>query len=192
MTPEDITTILTQFFGPNAKALSPETWQVETPKFRLLVLLSEDQSWLRALIPITPVHEVQPFLEQILAANFDLTQETRYGLHQGVLWGIFQHNLSSLSSLDFSTAVARLVSLYEQGVANFFNQFVEKQVRQIIWAAKRQGQSLEATFQSLDRFYQEGLMGDMQQGSQSSEEALAAWRLQLERLWPEVNPESEP
>ncbi len=186
MTPEEITNILTEFFGPEAKMLSPETWQVETAKFRLLVLLSEDQSWLRALVPIAPVQEIQPFMEQILEANFDLTQETRYALHHNVLWGIFQHNLSSLTRLDFSTAVARLTSLYERGPSEFFNQFVEKRIRQIIWAAKRQGQSLEATLQTLDRFYQEGLMGDMQQGVQSSEEALAAWRLQLERLWPEV------
>jgi hypothetical protein len=186
MTPEEITDTLRQFFGPDVQMLSPEAWQVETPKFRLLVLLSEDQSWLRALVPIVPIQEIQPFMEQILEANFDLTQETHYALHHDVLWGVFQHSLSSLTSLDFSTAVARLTSLYEQGLSDFFNQFVEKQIRQIIWAAKRQGQSLETTLQTLDRFYYEGLMGDMQQGVQSSEEALAAWRLQLERLWPEV------
>lgn len=186
MTPEEITNTLTQFFGRDAEMLSSETWQIETAEFRLLVILSEDRSWLRALIPIAPVQEIQPFMEQILEASFDLTQEARYALHQNVLWGVFQHNLSSLTSLDFSTAVARLMSLYERGISDFFNQFVEKQIRQIIWAAKRQGQSLEATLQTLDRFYQEGLMGDMQQGVQSSEEALAAWRLQLERLWLEV------
>lgn len=190
MTPDEITTTLTQFFGSEAKVLSPETWQVETSNFRLLVLLSKDHSWIRVLIPIAPVHQVQPFIEQILEANFDLTQETRYALHQNVLWGTFHHNLSSLTSLDFSTAVARLVSLYEQGISDFFNQFAETRVRQIIQAAKRQGQSLEATLQTLNRFYQEGVMGDMQQG-QSSEETLAAWRLQLERLWPQVNPELE-
>lgn len=194
MTPEDITNTLRQFFGPTVERLLPETWQVETSKFRLLVLLSEDQSWLRVLVPIAPVQEIQPFMEQVLEANFDLTQETRYALHQDVVWGVFQHNLASLTSLDFSTVVARLVSLSERGLSDFFNQFVEKRIRQIIQAAKRQGQTLEATLKTLDRFYQEGLMGDMQpvkgdeSGPSSSEEALAAWRFQLERLWPEINP----
>ncbi len=69
-----------------------------------------------------------------------------------------------------------------------FNQLVESRIRQIIEAAKQQGQSLEATLQNLDRFYEEGILGDLEQGADSREQVLAAWRRQLERLWPEVNP----
>ncbi len=58
-------------------------------------------------------------------------------------------------------------------------------VRQIVQVSKLQGQSLESTLQMLDRFYEEGLMGEMGATAQSREETLAAWKYQLERLWDE-------
>jgi predicted negative regulator of RcsB-dependent stress response len=152
------------------------------------VLLSEDGSWLRILIPLTSAGEAQPFLEQLLEANFDETQETRYALNQNVLWGVFQHNCQTLDPEDLSAAVARLVSLRQRGLDNSFNQLVDNRIRQIIQAAKQQGQSLESTLQTLDRFYREGLMGDLEQGQESREQVLAAWQRQLERLWSEVEP----
>ena len=188
MNPEEITRTLTALFDSPVQATAPGQWQVETDNLRLLVLLSEDESWLRALVPIAPAQEAQPFLEQILTANFDTTQETRYAVHQEVLWGVFQHSLESLNATDFSAAVKQLVSLREQGLSVYFNQFVEVQIRQIIQAAKLQGQSLETTLQTLDRFYEEGLMGEMDQGAAYRESVLAAWRYQLERLWSEVEP----
>jgi len=187
MNPEEITKTLNQLFeASTVTVLPPTSWQVETARFKLLVLLSEDESWLRILIPIVAAEEAQPFMEQLLAANFDLTQETRYALHQNALWGVFQHSLASLTIADFSAAIARLIALQEAGLSQPFDQLVEERIRQIIRAAKRQGQSLEATLQNLDRFYQEGLMGNLDQGEASREAVLAAWRRQLERLWPEV------
>jgi len=56
-----------------------------------------------------------------------------------------------------------------------------------VQAAKQQGQSLEATMQNLERFYAEGLLGEINQTVESREEVLAAWKRQLERLWNEVN-----
>jgi hypothetical protein len=189
MKSEEITNQLTELFGAAAvQTQQPGAWQVETPQLRLLVLLSEDNSWLRILIPITSIAEAQPFLEQLLEANFDETQETRYATNQNVLWGVFQHNCHTLNPEDFSAAVARLVSLRQQGLDNSFNQLVENRIRQIIQAAKQQGQSLEATLQTLDRFYREGLMGDLEQGQQSREQVMEAWQRQLERLWLEVEP----
>jgi hypothetical protein len=189
MKPEEIANKLTELFGAAAvQTTQPGAWQVETPQLRLLVLLSEDQSWLRLLIPIAPAQEAQPFFEQLLEANFDESQETRYALNQNVLWGVFQHKCESLDPEDFSAAVARLVSLRQQGLGQSFNQLVDSRIRQIIQAAKQQGQTLEATLQTLDRFYREGLMGDLEQGQESREQVLAAWQRQLERLWPEVEP----
>ncbi|MBD1860984.1 MULTISPECIES: hypothetical protein [Trichocoleus] len=186
MTPDEITNALTNLFGALAQRLEPEAWQVETTNFRLLVLLSEDHTWLRVLLPIAPAQEAQAFMPQLLEANFDATQETRYALHQDVLWGVFQHRLESLAIADLTAAIQRLQSLHEQGLAKPFNDLVEVQIRQIIHVAKLQGQSLEATLQTLNRFYEEGLMGDLEQGASSREEVLAAWKRQLERLWPEV------
>lgn len=189
MKPQDITEQLTELFGATAvRATESEAWQVETPQLQLLVLLSKDQSWLRILIPIAPAQDAQPFVEQLLEANFDETQETRYALNQNVLWGVFQHNCASLNQADFSAAVARLVSLRQRGLTQSFDQLVDSRICQIIQAAKQQGQSLEATLQTLDRFYREGLMGDLDKGAESREQVLAQWQRRLENLWLEVEP----
>ena len=166
----------------------PDAWQVTTPDWRLLVLLSEDQSWLRLLIPIVPAPKVEPFWEQILAANFDLTQATRYALHENVLWGVFHHDLVSLPLSAFNAALDHLLALQQAGIEPFFNTFLEQRLRQIIQAAKRQGQTLTETLKILDCFYSEGLMGDMGGDGTYETKALAAWQQQLERLWPEVEP----
>ena len=169
--------------------LAPGSWQVETPDFRLLVLLSDEQDWLRLLLPIAPAQDAQPFLAQLLEANFDATQETRYALHQDVLWGVFQHTCVGLTIADFTTAIQRLIALRQAGLDDSFSRLAETQVRQIIQAAKQQGQSLESTLQTLDRFYEEGLMGDIDSSAERRQETLAAWRYQLERLWDDVTVE---
>ena len=186
MTPEEIAGTLTELFGTSAvAAIAPGSWQVDTSTFRLVVLLSEDNTWLRVLLPILPIQEAQPFLEQFLEANFDDTQEVRYALYEGVIYGVFQHNSSTLVGADFSNAINRLVSLHEAGLDNVFNRLVESRIRQIVQAAKQQGQSLQATMQTLERFYAEGLMGERNQTSEAREKVLAAWRRQLEKLWNE-------
>ncbi|MBD2021924.1 hypothetical protein H6F43_17220 [Leptolyngbya sp. FACHB-36] len=183
MTPDDISSTLADLFGESVTALAPTSWQVETSELRLLVLLSDDTSWMRILVPIAPAQDAQPFLAQLLEANFDDTQETRYALHQDVLWGVFQHSRSFLTREDFTNAVQRLRLLRQNGLDDSFSRLAEVQVRQIIRAAKQQGQTLESTLQTLDRFYEEGLLGDVDLSSEARQETLAAWRYQLERLW---------
>ena len=186
MQPQEITETLTELFGETVSQPDETAWQVETPKFRLLVLLSEDMSWMRILLPIAPMSTAQNILDQLLEANFDRTQETRYAVHQDIIWGVFQGSRENLNSTDFTAAIATLVALHERGLSEFYNRRIEDQIRQIIGMAKRQGQSLETTLQNLDRLYAEGLMGEMEAGAESRERTLAAWRYQLERLWPEV------
>ncbi|GAB4536841.1 MAG: hypothetical protein Tsb0014_24980 [Pleurocapsa sp.] len=164
---------------------SPETWQIQNEKVRILVILSADNSWLRLLTPITPAMQVQSLLPQLLADNFDRTQEVRYALEQGVVWGVFHHRLASLTIEDFQSAIAKLVNLAQTGVSESFNRLIEQRIKQIVKAAKSQGQNLEATYQTLDRFYQEGMLGGVDQDPQQREQFLAAWKYQLERLWNE-------
>ncbi len=186
MTPADITTLLQDRFGPDLQIKPPDAWQVETPTFRLLVLLSADQIGLRVLVPIAPAQEVQPYLKQLLEANFEATQAGRYALHQEILWAAFHHDLASLHADTLDAAITCVLRLKQQGIEPFFDTMMEGQIRQIIHASKRQGQSLEATMQTLDRFYSEGVMGDLSQGGGYQSKVLGAWRQQLERLWPEV------
>ncbi|BAZ17037.1 hypothetical protein NIES4071_89150 [Calothrix sp. NIES-4071] len=186
MTPENIASTLSELFDTTVNAVAPGSWQVETPEFRLLVLLSDDGSWLRVLLPIIPIQEAQPFFEQLLEANFDDTHACRYALHQNVVWGVFQHFSDSLTTEDFKDAISKLLSLHKTGLNNVFGNLVESRIQLIIKAAKQQGQTLEATMQNLDRFYAEGMMGDIDESPEARSSTLTAWRRQLERLWDEV------
>ncbi|MEA5617015.1 hypothetical protein VB711_04040 [Cronbergia sp. UHCC 0137] len=187
MTPEEIAGTLTDLFSADIiQTIAPGSWQVDNNTFRLLILLSEDNTWLRVLLPIMPVREAEQFLTQFLEANFDQTQEVRYAVYDEVIWGVFQHNSDTLVSADLASAIAKLISLYEAGVNDVFNSLLETRLRQIIQAAKQQGQSLTATMQNLERFYAEGLLGEIDQTPQIRDQVIAAWRRQLERLWDEI------
>lgn len=183
---EEISAILNQLFAAeDIQHDAAEVWQVKTDQMHLLVILSEDHSWLRLLTPIASANEAQSLLPQLLEDNFDKTQEVRYALGQNVLWGVYHHRLESLTREDLSNAIASLFALLEKGLSSSFNQLIEKQIKQIVQAAKSQGQSLESTYQTLDRFYQEGVMGGMDQDPEQREQFLAAWKFQLDRLWNE-------
>lgn len=163
-----------------------EAWQIKNSQIHLLVILSEDRSWLRLLSPIAAASEAQSLLPQLLEDNFDATLEARYALNQNVLWGVYHHRLATLTPEDLESAIASVVALVEKGLSQSFNQLIEKQIVQIVKAAKAQGQSLETTYQTIDRFYQEGVMGGVDQDPAQREQFLAAWKAQLERLWSEV------
>jgi len=184
MTPQEIANTLTELFdAASVQTIPPDSWQVETPAFRLLVLLTEDLSWVRVLLPIMPAETAQPVLAGLLEANFDETQEVRYAISQGVVWGVFHHNCHTLVEDDFKSAIAGLVSLHEQGLSEIYNRQIESRIGEIIKAAKQQGQTLETTLQNLDHLYSEGLMGDLSQTTQEREQVLSTWKRQLEKLW---------
>ncbi|MGL6344597.1 MAG: hypothetical protein ACRC80_36290 [Waterburya sp.] len=183
----DISTNLERLFNSNdIQHDVEEAWQIKNSEIHLLILLSEDRSWLRLLTPIAPAREAQSLLPQLLEDNFDLTQDVRYALSQEVLWGVFHHRLESLTVEDLELAIASLQNLVNKGLSQPFNQLIEKQIIQIVKAAKSQGQSLESTYQTIDRFYQEGIMGGVDQDPAQREQFLAAWKAQLERLWSQV------
>ncbi|MBO3458050.1 hypothetical protein G7B40_034515 [Aetokthonos hydrillicola Thurmond2011] len=187
MKPSEIADTLTNLFGAESvNAVAPGSWQIEAPTYRLLVILSDDESWLRILLPIVSVHEALPFVEQFLEANFDDTQQVRYAIQQNVVWGVFQHNCNTLVVEDFHEAIDQLKILHEIGLDDVFNRLIERRIRQIIQAAKQQGQSLQTTMQNLERLYAEGVMGEIDQNPEVQEEVLAAWRRQLQSLWDEV------
>jgi len=162
-----------------------DIWQIEHQGMTILVVLSEDRSWLRILTAIAPIQEVQPLLIPILEANFETTGEIRYALAENVLWAVFHHRLASLIAEDFCHAISSLVSLAEQGLSGLFKQFMEKRILAIIKASKLQGQTKTSTYQTLERFYQEGMLGGMDQTSEERAKFLSAWKYQLDRLWDE-------
>ncbi len=183
MTPEDIQTFLTNRFGTTLKIVDTDSYQVETPDYRLLVILSAQQSWIRILVPIAPAAEAITFVEEFLSANFDATLETRYAINQGMLWGVWQHSVAGLTTEDFNTAIDRSIDLKRVGIDRAFQDFSTKQVKVIVGIAKQRGDTLAQTMQTLDRFYAEGILGDLGATEDIRTEMMAAWQYQLERLW---------
>ncbi|HIK17726.1 MAG TPA: hypothetical protein IGS53_20895 [Leptolyngbyaceae cyanobacterium M33_DOE_097] len=49
MTFEEINKTLKQLFPDEMITAATDSWQIESPDFRMLILLSTDQSWLRSL-----------------------------------------------------------------------------------------------------------------------------------------------
>ncbi len=191
MKPETITKILKEKFGEDAvEKPSIDTWQVDTDRLRLLVILSQDNSWLRLLVPIAPATEAQAFAYELLEANFEKTQEARYAFSQGVLWAVFLHNFDSLTETDSIAAIDSVVALKEKGLSELFQKQIEGRIRQIIKAAKMQGQNLETTLKTIERLYHEGMMGGLQQDPEERKKFIESWQYQLKRLWPEVEAEN--
>jgi hypothetical protein len=183
VTPEDIQIVLTSRFGSGLKIADPDSYQVDTPDYRLLVIFSAQQSWVRVLVPIAPAAEAMTFVEEFLAANFDATLETRYAISQGALWGVWQHSMTGLVRADFSAAIDRLIDLKRVGIDQAFQSFATKQVQAIVTIAKQRGDTLAQTMQTLDRFYSEGILGDLGTSEDIRQEMMSAWQQQLERLW---------
>jgi hypothetical protein len=186
VTPEDIQLFLTNRFSTSLKVVDPDSYQVETPDYRLLIIFSAQQSWLRMLVPIAPTADAMTFVEEFLSANFDATLETRYAINQGVLWGVWQHSVVGLTAVDFNQAIDQLIDLKRVGIDQAFQAFSTKQVKAIVSIAKQRGDTLEQTMQTLDRFYAEGVMGDLGATETIRTEMMTAWQYQLERLWNEA------
>jgi hypothetical protein len=180
-----IRSTLQEKFGASFQVIGDECYEVNTAEFKLLFILSAQQSWLRIITPITSASNASTFLSELLAANFDETLENRYALHQEVLWGVFQHRIESLSTEDFGEAVDRLIAMKKTGINSAFSQFTTNRVREIVQVAKQRGDTLEQTMQTIDRFYAEGVMGDLNNSTTTREEMMSAWRYQLTRLWDE-------
>ncbi len=182
---QEIQPFLTNRFGTTLTIIDANSYQVETPEYRLMIILSGEQSWIRILIPIAPAAEAMTFVEEFLSANFDATLETRYALYENILWGVWQHSIAGLTPADFNMAIDRTIELKQVGIDRAFQDFASKQVREIARIAKQRGDTLEQTIQTLDRFYAEGVMGDLGATEEIRKEMMTAWRYQLERLWHE-------
>lgn len=190
MTPDEITQALQDFF-PTAKLnhSNEKTWKIHAveTRFHLLVSISEEGNLLRVFVPIAPQDEADPYLPQIMEYNFNENKLVRYAYSQNLLWGAFKYPIENLEIAQFHQALTELIALHKQGLNPFFNELAEGKVREIIAAAKAQGQTMAMTMQTITRFYQEGIMGGLDQDPRQQQKALLAWRYQLERLWDETD-----
>jgi hypothetical protein len=173
--------------GGTLSEMAPGQWQIETGQWRLLVLTSVERDWLRMMIPLVPQEEAMPLAAQLLEANFDRTRETRFAFQNGLLWGMYQHRLSTIGSADLQAAVEQLQQLHDRGFQQAFEDLADAKLRQIVLALQDQAKSLEEALQLLERLYDEGVLGTLQSTREDRELTLQVWRLKLTRLWHEAD-----
>lgn len=174
--------------GGTLTEVAPGQWQLESEHSRLLVLTNPERDWLRMMVPIAPEQEALPFAKELLQASFDRTRETRFALQEGVLWGMYQHRLSTVTGDDLLAALQQLETLRAGGLQTAFDDLIETKMRQIVAVLSEQGKSLEDAFQTLERLYEEGVLGSMQASREDRDSMLQAWRAKLSRIWQETNP----
>ncbi|MEM9137310.1 MAG: hypothetical protein AAGB01_08175 [Cyanobacteria bacterium P01_F01_bin.42] len=167
------------------QSVGEKIWRASLDWGEMVMLLSEEDSWLRLMVPISSVSQAQPFLQELLELNFEATTIVKYAIAQQMLWAVFNHPLASLQEADVAIALERLIALREQGLSNCFEIHADRQVSLIIAASKRQGLTLESTLQNLERFYREGIIGDLSDTDATIQLTLDRWRSRLERLWSE-------
>jgi hypothetical protein len=190
---EDLLSLLNTEFNAPLESAGNLIWRLPiqpgdtTQQGEIVVLLSEDQSWVRLMVPIAPISQAQPFLQELLELNVEATTFNRYAIAQKMLWGVFNHPLQTLQKSDVHLAIIGLVELKTQGLTHCFETHADRQVRLIISASKRQGLTLKATLQNLERFYREGIIGDLSDSRETIQLTLTRWRDRLERLWSEEN-----
>jgi hypothetical protein len=177
--------LLQNRYGESFKEIAAECYEVNQDPLKLLLILSQDLTWLRVIVPVTSASNATSLATEFLAANFDETLDLRYALHQDVLWGVFQHSLPTLDPQDLLNALDRLAEMKQVGINKAFSRLITQRVREVIRAAKEKGETLQQTIQTIDRLYAEGVMGGLDGNSALREEMMAAWRYQLTRLWDE-------
>ncbi len=186
----DLQTVLAAI-GGTLSELAPGQWQLEAENWRVLVLTSVERDWLRIMVPIMPQAEALPLIQQLLEANFDRTRETRFALGNGLLWGMYQHRLSSVSAPDLHSALEQLKVLHSRGFQDAFEELADAKLHEIASALSEQGKALGDAIQLLERLYEEGVLGMLQASREDRELTLQIWRAKLTRIWSEtVNPQN--
>jgi len=92
-------------------------------------------------------------------ANFDDTQQTHAPSGSS---GVFQHSRESLVQTDFQMRSRDLSPYIRRVYLTCLTSWLK--VVFVRLSRQQKGQSLEATLQNLDRFYEEGILGDLEQG----------------------------
>ena len=67
---------------------------------------------MRIIAPIVMVENINPrVLKVLLRANFDKTRDARYAISDGIVYAVFLHPISLLSSDQIESALAQVLNL---------------------------------------------------------------------------------
>lgn len=78
----------------------------------IVLVYDEAADRMRLFSPVARVDELKEGeLLRLMQANFDSALDARYGIAQGTLWGLFVHQLSSLSEEQFVEAIGQTINV---------------------------------------------------------------------------------
>ncbi len=91
---------------------SPGAIRTLVDGFSVYLLSDAPNDRMRIIIPVAQVENLnRGVLGILLRANFYSTRDTRYAVSKGIVYSVFLHPISSLSSDLFESALAQVLSL---------------------------------------------------------------------------------
>lgn len=187
MLPNNIIPILATALKSPVQRIQPGFWQVNTPNFPVLVLLTQDQTWLRLKLPLVFVLESPESVAELLHTYFFLvSQDAHYVQAQQQWWTVYRYRLASLNPQDFAVTVAQLVARHQKCLLGHLQSVANDRLCHLIEISKRQGRSLPTTLQTLEYVYREHLFGELLEDEQEREAVLAEWQAKIRQFWSEV------
>lgn len=184
MLPNDIIPTLAAALNSPVQRIQPGFWQVNTSNFPVIVLLTQDQTWLRLKLPLVSVLESPESVEELLHAySFLVSQDAHYMQYQQQWWAVYHYCLELLNPQDFSVTAAQLVERHQNCLLDHFQSVANDHLCHLIEISKRQGRSLPATLQTLEYLYREYLIGELLEDEQDQQAILAEWRAKIRHFW---------
>jgi hypothetical protein len=101
-------------FADEVDAITGSTGAIRTlvDGFNVYLLSDAPNDRMRIIIPIALVENLnRGVLDILLRANFYSTRDTRYAVSEGIVYSVFLHPISSLSSDLLESALAQVLSL---------------------------------------------------------------------------------
>ena len=87
-------------------------WQMKVAETTLIVVTDPNADRMRIMTPIASASDVtDELMARMMQANFDSALDARYALAQGIIWGVFIHNLSDLSDKEFLSGLGQTVNV---------------------------------------------------------------------------------
>jgi len=95
-------------------------WRIGIDDYELYVMTDEGHDRMRAMIAIGAIDpDDNEMLITLLSANFDRALDAKYAVYDGVLWSIFLHRLSWLTTDELDEAITQVIRLAESTGTTF-------------------------------------------------------------------------
>jgi hypothetical protein len=87
-------------------------WQFQLGERIVIVVTDPLAERMRIISPIAAAEQLTPGLvERLMQANYDSALDARYAIAQNLLWGVYNHELTSLNEKEFLSGLLQVVNI---------------------------------------------------------------------------------